>query len=131
MGNGLPIETHPVPIETPGQSGILKKPTRVGQSDEIEPQLLIQRIGSPEPLFAAKIGQTTVDPHTGASTDQARIGRRDRFSGAVKGMVDHQASLFVGPNRREVFGSPLANAVIRKYLVGSHEGVLMVEDDGL
>ena len=72
-----------------------------------------------------------VDPHAGACTDQERIGRRDRFGCAVKGMVDHQASLFLGPNRREVFGSPLANAVIRKYLVGGLEGVLMVEDDGL
>ena len=40
VGSGLPVETHPVPVEAPGQRRVLGKPARVGQSDEIEPEPL-------------------------------------------------------------------------------------------
>ena len=90
MWRGLPIESHPVPIETPGQGWIIGEPPRTRQSDEIETELLVRRIGVPESLSATEIRQAAVDPHARAGPYQQRIGRRDRQGGAVKSMVDHQ-----------------------------------------
>ena len=62
------VELHPMPVEAPRQGRILREPARVGQRDEVEPQPLVWRIGPPEPLFPAKVGQTAIDPHPGAGS---------------------------------------------------------------
>ena len=79
----------------PRPKWILGKPARVGQGDEIEPEPLIGE-RPPEPFFTAEVGQSAVDPHAGPAPIKTRIGRRDRLRGAVKGMVDHRASLASG-----------------------------------
>src|SRR5262249_1878263 len=73
MRRCLAIEVQAMAIEAPGQFGIVREPARVGQRNEVEAERGIGRIGVPETLVAAKIGQAGIDAHAGACTDQQGI----------------------------------------------------------
>ena len=66
-------------VEAPGERGVVGKPARVSQRDEVEPEPLVGWIGSPEPLIAPEVGQSAIDAHAGSGADQERIGRGDRL----------------------------------------------------
>src|SRR5262249_47340786 len=45
------------------------------------PQPGVGRVGAPEAVHAAEVGQAAVDPHAGAGPDQQRVGPGDRLGG--------------------------------------------------
>ena len=91
MGSGLPIETHPVPVETPGQSGILGKPARVGQADEIESRAAgTADTPAKSPLCRGNRAVRCRPPYR-PRPDQECIRGRDRIGQPVKerSFIDH------------------------------------------
>jgi hypothetical protein len=70
---GPAIEVLAVPVETPGKVRVLPEPRGVREVREGEPQLLVRRIGLPEAMVPAKIGEPGV-AHPRPGGDQQRRG---------------------------------------------------------
>ena len=82
-------------IEGPRQLRIFPEPSRVGHFLERDAQLGYDRVGSPEPLGAPKIGQARVNTHARACGDQQGIGGvngfRRQFDFGIRGRLHRNA----------------------------------------
>ena len=81
VGDGLPVEVGAVAVEAPAEGRVALEMGRVGGLDEGEPEPLVHRVGVPEPLVAAEVGEPRVDPHPGPGGDDQRLRVPDRLSG--------------------------------------------------
>jgi len=70
-----PVEIEAVAEETPSLLRISSEPDGVG--DFLEPLAAEGRVGPPETLGAAEIGQTGVNAHARPGTDQEGVGGED------------------------------------------------------
>ena len=73
------------------------------------------RIGPPEPLVPAKVGQTAIDTHPGPGTDQNRVGIGDRSRSAVESLLDHRLRAVQGMSRMSTSRDAVTAASGRSY----------------
>jgi hypothetical protein len=57
VGNGPPVELQAMPVEAPGEAGLALEGGRIGNLLEGDARATERRVGAPETLRAAKIGQ--------------------------------------------------------------------------
>src|SRR4051812_26989876 len=66
-------------VESPGQCGVISKPAWIRDRVEIQAEFRIGRIGIPEAVCPAEVGQSAIDSHTGAGSDQKRVRLRNHL----------------------------------------------------
>ena len=81
--HGGAVEIQPVAVEPPRERRIGGERLRTG--DRLEPQAAAteRRIGAPEPLRAAKVGQSGIDAHAGSGGDEQPVGGREQRGGTA------------------------------------------------
>lgn len=76
---GLPVEGEAMAVEAPGEARVGFEGGRVGDRFEGDSGPAECRIGRPEPVRPAKIGQPRIDAHAGAGGDQQAVGSTQPF----------------------------------------------------
>jgi hypothetical protein len=77
------VEIKPVTVETPCQCRVRGEPAWIRQGDEIEPELLVRRVGAPESFVPSEVGKSGIDAHSGPGTDQEGFRRCHALCGAL------------------------------------------------
>jgi len=73
-----------VPEKLPSLLGILREPSRIGQTFKPKHTLAKNWVGVPESLFVSEIRRTRIHSHSGSGTDQDCINRGDDPSGSLE-----------------------------------------------
>src|SRR5690606_28484774 len=78
------VQLEAMSVESPSQFGVPGEVHGVGDLDEAQPQPGVGRVGAPEALVPAEIGQAGVDAHAGAGADEKSVGAGDEVGRSVE-----------------------------------------------
>ena len=84
MGDRGAVQVGAVAVEAPAEGRVVGKVFRIGAVDKGQPQAGIGRIGLPEAVVAAEVGQPGIDPHAGPGGDDEGLCFSDNSGGFSK-----------------------------------------------
>jgi hypothetical protein len=84
MRHGAPVKRQAVAVEAPGQFRRLVKGIGTGNPGKGDVRRSQGRVGLPESLPAAEVGQAGIDPHACTGRDQQTVGLADPVGNFLK-----------------------------------------------
>jgi len=92
VGLGLAVEFQAMSVESPGQTRVGVEGAGIGDLGEVDDTFSEGRVGAPEALSSAEIGEAGVDAHAGTGTNDEAIRGTDGLDRTVDfSAIEHSA----------------------------------------